>query len=71
MSSLKTDLRIPMKLGCSKPFISVVVAVYNGALTIQQCIDTVASQTFSDVELMIVDGGSTDGTVSLYVHYEL
>ena len=29
MSSLKTDLRIPMKLGCSKPFISVVVAVYN------------------------------------------
>lgn len=46
-------------------FVTVIVAVYNGAATLQQCIDSVASQTFQDVQLIIVDGGSTDGTVDL------
>jgi hypothetical protein len=43
----------------------VIVAVYNGAATLQQCIDSVATQTFKDIELIVVDGGSTDGTVEL------
>jgi glycosyltransferase involved in cell wall biosynthesis len=47
------------------PYISVIVAVYNGAATLQQCIDSVANQTYPDVELIIIDGGSTDGTVQL------
>lgn len=47
------------------PLISVVVAVYNGRVTLQQCIDSVASQTFNDVELIVIDGGSIDGTVDL------
>jgi glycosyltransferase involved in cell wall biosynthesis len=47
------------------PLISIVVAVYNGVATLQQCIDSVASQSFQEVQLIIIDGGSTDGTVDL------
>ena len=48
-----------------KPLFSIIVAVYNGVATLKQCIDSVASQSFQDVELIIIDGGSTDGTVDL------
>ncbi len=47
------------------PKISVIVAVYNGAQTLQQCVDSVMSQIYTNKELIIIDGGSTDGTVAL------
>jgi len=47
------------------PLISVVVAVFNGAATLQQCIDSVASQTYENKELIIIDGGSKDRSVEL------
>jgi len=49
----------------SYPKVSVIVAVYNGAETLQRCIDSVANQTYSSIELIIMDGGSTDGTVDI------
>lgn len=48
-----------------QPLISVIVAVFNGAATLQQCIDSVAQQTYPNKELIIIDGGSKDGTVDL------
>jgi glycosyltransferase involved in cell wall biosynthesis len=48
-----------------KPLLTVIVAVYNGAQTLQQCIDSVAGQTYDSKELIIIDGGSRDGTVDL------
>ncbi|MDH4088423.1 MAG: glycosyltransferase [Nitrospira sp.] len=47
------------------PLISIVVAAYNGAATLQQCINSVALQTYPHKELIIIDGGSTDGTAEL------
>jgi glycosyltransferase involved in cell wall biosynthesis len=47
------------------PLISVVIAVYNGKATLQQCLDSVTQQTYAHVELIVIDGGSTDGTVDL------
>jgi glycosyltransferase involved in cell wall biosynthesis len=49
----------------SAPLISIIIAVYNGAKTLQQCIDSVAQQSYPNKELIIIDGGSRDGTVGL------
>ena len=49
----------------SEPLISVIVAVYNGAKTLQRCIDSVSNQTYLNKELIIIDGGSTDGTIDI------
>ncbi len=47
------------------PRITVIIAVYNGAKTLQQCLDSVAQQSHPHVELIVIDGGSKDGTVEL------
>jgi glycosyltransferase involved in cell wall biosynthesis len=48
-----------------EPLISVVVAIFNGAGTLARCIDGVLRQTYPHKELIVVDGGSTDGTVEI------
>jgi glycosyltransferase involved in cell wall biosynthesis len=45
--------------------ISIVVAVRNGARTLQRCIDSVRNQAYPHKELIIVDGKSTDGTLEI------
>ena len=47
------------------PLITIIVAVFNGSKTMQQCINSVAQQTYVNKELIIIDGGSLDGTVEL------
>ena len=47
------------------PLISIIVAVFNAKTTLQQCIDSVAQQTYPNKELIVIDGGSKDGTVDL------
>jgi glycosyltransferase involved in cell wall biosynthesis len=49
----------------SKPIFSIIVAVFNGAETLQQCIDSVAQQTYPNKELIIIDGNSTDETTDI------
>ena len=49
----------------SSPLITVIVAAFNGAKTLQQCIDSNAHQSYPNKELIIIDGGSNDGTVDL------
>jgi glycosyltransferase involved in cell wall biosynthesis len=46
----------------AEPAVSVVVAVLNGARTIQDCIDSVVEQREVSKELILIDGGSADGT---------
>ena len=45
--------------------LSVVVPVYNGRNFICRCIRSIAAQTFRDMEVIVVDDGSTDGTAEL------
>lgn len=49
----------------SVPLISIIVAVLNDKATLQQSIDSVAQQTYPNKELIIIDGGSRDGTVEV------
>jgi len=50
--------------------ISVVMPVYNGEAYIGDAIESVLNQTFRDFELIIIDDGSTDATVSVIRRYE-
>ena len=43
----------------SRPTISVIIAVYNGGLTIRRAIESVLAQTYPAHELIVVDDGST------------
>lgn len=49
----------------SLPKITIIVAVYNGAKTLQRCLDSIIQQSYSYKELIVIDGGSTDGTIAL------
>ena len=51
------------------PLISVITAVFNGAEHIEETIRAVLEQTYSPVEHIIVDGGSTDGTLAILEKY--
>lgn len=50
--------------------ISVITASFNSAATIKDTMDSLLRQTFTDWEYIVVDGGSTDGTVELLKQYE-
>lgn len=47
------------------PMVSVVVSVLNSAATLQKCLDSVAAQTLDSRELIVIDGGSTDGSADI------
>lgn len=53
----------------SLPRLSIVIATYNAARTLERCIESIISQSFSSWELLIIDGGSTDGTVDIIKGY--
>lgn len=53
------------------PKISVIVPVYNVAPYLKDCVDAILSQTFSDLEVLLVDDGSTDDSGLICDAYEL
>lgn len=47
---------------CERPLVSVVVTSYNYAAFLQPCVESVLGQTYRNLELLLVDDGSTDAT---------
>ena len=45
--------------------ISIITVVLNNKICIKDCIESISSQTFGDIEHIVIDGGSTDGTVDI------
>lgn len=52
-----------------KPLVSIVTTVFNGAEYIEQSIQSVLSQTYPNIEYIIIDGASTDGTLGIIERY--
>jgi glycosyltransferase involved in cell wall biosynthesis len=52
------------------PMVSIIMATYNRAHTIERAIDSVLNQTYKNFELIIVDDGSTDNTTSILMKYD-
>ena len=50
--------------------ISIITACFNSAATLLDTLESVRSQSYGDYELIVVDGGSTDGTVAMLADYE-
>ena len=52
------------------PKISIITVSYNAVATIEQTILSVINQTYENIEYIIIDGGSTDGTIDIIKKYE-
>lgn len=52
------------------PRLTIVIATWQAALTLERCLDSIIEQEFEGWELLIADGNSTDGTVDLIRKYE-
>ncbi|MDR2039810.1 MAG: glycosyltransferase [Bacteroidales bacterium] len=50
--------------------VSIITASYNNVDTIRSTIESVLSQTYPDIEYIVVDGGSADGTVDIIKEYQ-
>ncbi len=54
----------------NQPLISIITVVYNGKAFLEQTIQSVVNQSYKNIEYIIIDGGSTDGTVDIIKKYE-
>lgn len=50
--------------------ISVIIPVYNTRAYLKQCVDSIINQTYLDMEIILVDDGSTDGSAELCDEYK-
>ncbi len=48
----------------SKAKVSILICVYNGEEYIKDAIDSAIAQTLEDIEIIVIDDGSTDSTLA-------
>ena len=56
-------------MSSSGPLLSVLVPVYNVAPYLEQCLDSILSQPYSHLEVLVIDDGSTDGSGAICDRY--
>ena len=45
--------------------VSIIVPLYNSEKTIEKCINSITKQTYKNIEIIIVNDGSTDGSLQV------
>ncbi len=53
-----------------KPLVTIAIAVFNGAKYLEQTLLSVFNQDYDNVEVVVIDGGSTDGTQRILTQYD-
>lgn len=53
-----------------KDLISIIVPIYNSEKTISKCIESVLTQTYSNIELLLINDGSSDNSESICMKYQ-
>lgn len=53
-----------------KPLVTIITVVFNGENDIEETILSVINQTYENIEYIIIDGGSSDGTLNIIKKYE-
>lgn len=68
MRDVKKNVDVEEKSGLV-PKVSVIIPVYNGKKYMDKCLKSVQKQTLKDIEIICVDDGSTDNTLSILTDY--
>lgn len=53
-----------------QPTFSIITITYNAVRLVEQTLLNVLSQSYPNIEYIVIDGGSTDGTVDIIRRYE-
>ncbi len=61
---------VPKQRLPGKPLVTIITVVFNGATTLEDTIHSVLQQTYDNIEYIIIDGGSSDGTLDIIRKYD-
>lgn len=53
-----------------QPLVSIIVPIYNTQRYLKKCLDSICNQSFSNIEILLVNDGSTDESLSIITEYE-
>ena len=53
-----------------EPLVSIIVSICNNAHLLHTCIDSIIEQTYSNLEIILIDDGSTDNSPIICKNYE-
>ena len=63
--------KLAPSISADVPKVSIITVVYNNVQTVAKCIESVLSQTYKNIEYIIVDGASNDGTLDVIKQYQI
>ena len=51
------------------PLVSIIIPTYNSGTTLRQCLQSISTQTYTNIEVLVIDGGSDDQTIEISNEY--